>query len=96
VIAGITSTTLSLFCGFMRKEQDIPTFWLFVYWLNPLHYVLEGLNVTQFYNDYTPIKLSDGNIITAEKFIGIFYPTWKYSNVGFDILALCLFIFALR
>jgi len=38
VIGGVLSTVLSLFAGFMIREENFPSFWVFLYWLNPLHY----------------------------------------------------------
>jgi len=46
----------SLFAGVLIRPQFITPFWLFMYWLMPSHYILEGLIVSQFYNDDTPIK----------------------------------------
>merc|ERR1719276_278475 len=55
VIGGLTSTMITLFAGFMIRAQDMPTFWTFMYWLDPLHYAVEGVVVTQFQGDDTPI-----------------------------------------
>jgi hypothetical protein len=84
---------LGLFCGFLIQESRFPRFWLFMYWLNPVHYTLEGLITTQFLGDNTEIKLLDGSTTTAEIYISDYqYKTWKYENVGYDVMALCLFI----
>jgi hypothetical protein len=65
-----------------------------MYWLSPLHYALEGLIVTQFHNDDTPVSLANGVVTTAEEYVNTDFEAWRYSHVGNDILALCLFIFA--
>ncbi len=96
VISGMTSTFLTLFCGFMIPSQNIPTFWLFAYWINPLHYALEGLFFTQFNGDNTKITLYNGYQITAEKFVGIVFEEWSYRHRGGDIAALLIFIIFLR
>jgi len=64
--------------------------------LDPLHYALEGLVVTQFHRDDTPVTLLSGVRTTAEKFIEQYYEKWSYDHWGFDVLALFLFIIALR
>ncbi len=62
-----------------------------MYWLSPLHYALEGLVVTQFHEDNTAVTLADGTVSTAEAYISGDFKEWKYSHVGNDVLALCLF-----
>eukprot|EP01033_Poteriospumella_lacustris_P015615 gene15613-11178_t len=93
ILAGLTNTVLGLFCGFLIGQQNFPSFWLFMYWLDPLHYALEGLIMTQFHQDTTPIRTMDGSIMTAEDYIQhVQFPSWSYDHVGLDVLALCLFI----
>lgn len=83
----------SLFAGFLIAEQNMPTFWLFMYWLNPLHYAFEGLTLTQFNDDTTTISTLTGDITTAEEYIfNVRFTTWSYDHVGYDVLALCLYI----
>ena len=96
VISGMMSTLLTLFCGFMIAPQDIPTFWLFLYWTNPLHYALEGLFMTQFHDDDTAITLISGFKTTAEEFVNSFFSTWSYNHRYGDAVALLIFIVALR
>lgn len=91
------STLISLFAGFLIKPQDFPTFWTFMYWLNPLHYAIEGLTVTQFNRDATVITLTGSeDTMTANTFVQKFFSEWRYSHRGWDVLALCLFIVVLR
>lgn len=90
------STLISLFCGFMISSQDIPDFWLFLYWLNPLHYALEGLFMTQFHKDETVITLYNGVKMTAEEYVNSFYSEWSYSHKFGDLAALLIFIVVLR
>jgi hypothetical protein len=92
----MTSTFLTLFCGFMIPSQSIPTFWLFVYWINPLHYALEGLFMTQFNGDRTPITLYTGYQTTAQEYVGMVFEEWSFKHRGGDIAALLIFIAALR
>eukprot|EP00981_Chlorochromonas_danica_P012222 scaffold4674_cov299-Ochromonas_danica.AAC.1 len=60
VAVGLCNTATSLFCGFLIVEDKFPDFWIFMYWLNPLHYSLEGLYSSQFKDDHTLIKTSNG------------------------------------
>ena len=46
--------------GFAIRPQDIPGGWMFFYWLAPIHYVLEGLVVTQFHGAKTKVKGAPG------------------------------------
>jgi len=93
VLGGLTNTTFSLFCGFLIAEQSIPTFWLCMYWLNPLHYCLEGIITAMFHEDSTSISLMNQMIVSAESYIRDYtYTTWRYSHIGLDILALGIFV----
>ena len=35
------ASVLSLFAGFLISPAKVPDFWLFAYYLNPLHYIVE-------------------------------------------------------
>eukprot|EP00981_Chlorochromonas_danica_P010362 scaffold3153_cov253-Ochromonas_danica.AAC.3 len=91
VFTGLTNTVLGLFCGFLITEEAFPQFWTFMYWLDPLHYGLEGLFVTMFHDDTTKITSSDGTKMTAQYYINHeAFTTWKYGHVGLDVMALLL------
>ena len=63
-----------------------------MYWINPLHYVLEGLIMSQFHGDTTMIRVMDGSQMTAEAFMTQQrFTTWRYDHVGYDVLALGIF-----
>jgi ABC-type multidrug transport system permease subunit len=97
VVVGLIINAFSLFGGFMIKYSDFPDFWVFMYWLNPLHYVMEGLVVTQFYGDHSMVSVIGGSTVeTAQSFVSNFYEDWHYSARGYDVMALCLFIIAFR
>ena len=67
----------------------------FLYFIN-FSYTLEGLNKTQFYKDDTVVITTNGETTTAEAFISEFFLDWHYSNVGYDVMALFIFIVSLR
>lgn len=96
VVGGMSSTCISLFAGYMIREEKFPKFWLFLYWLDPLHYTLEGLIMTQFNNDHTEITTTSGQTMTAETYINNFFSTWSYEHRFGDFSALILFIIVLR
>jgi hypothetical protein len=65
-----------------------------MYWLNPLHYALEGINSAMFHQDTTSITLSNQMVTSAEAFVKDYvYTTWSYGHIGYDVLALFLFSF---
>lgn len=98
VVLGLTS----LFSGVLIRPNEIPTFWVFAYWLMPGHYVLEGLLTTQFNNDDTQIEASVGSDFwdyldcteepcygTAEKWIFVsFGGAFTIEHVKWDIIYL--------
>jgi hypothetical protein len=61
-----------------------------------LSYTLEGLNKTQFYKDDTVVITTTGQTTTAEAYVSEFFLDWHYSNVGYDVMALLIFIVVLR
>lgn len=46
----------SLFSGILLRPNNIPTFWLFMYWVMPGHYIMEGIIMPQYENDDSPIE----------------------------------------
>merc|ERR1712003_331406 len=58
---GLLSSNTGLFCGVLIQPQYIPNFWIFMYWLLPGHYILEGLLTTQYENDNTQIQAQVGS-----------------------------------
>ena len=57
----LLASNTGLFAGVLIQPQNIPKFWIFMYWLLPGHYILEGLMTTQFNNDTSPIAASPGS-----------------------------------
>ena len=97
VAMGMITTLIEVFCGFYIKQQNFPTFWTFMYWLNPLHYCLEGLNMTQFHDDSTNVLLADGTETSAQDYINTLYSSWKYGHVHVrDVTVLIAYILLLR
>jgi ABC-type multidrug transport system permease subunit len=91
------STFISLFCGFLIQPADFASFWLFMYWLDPMHYALEGLVVTQFHLDDSVITITGTEFTTtASSFVQTFYADWKYEHRGYAVMALLLFIVFFR
>jgi len=94
VLGGLFNTLGGLFCGFLIAEQKFPTFWLFMYWLNNFHYALEGLIMSQFKDDTTPIKTLNGEVMTAEDYMtSEQFSTWSYDHIGYDVLGLGVYLF---
>lgn len=48
----------SIFGGILIRPQDIKSFWIWAYWVFPLHYIMEGLLTSQYRGDQTPIVAS--------------------------------------
>ncbi|KAK9715289.1 hypothetical protein RND81_06G154800 [Saponaria officinalis] len=50
----------NLFSGFMIPYHKIPVWWRWYYWLNPVSWSLYGLLTSQYGDDNSLLKLSDG------------------------------------
>jgi hypothetical protein len=102
IFGGLISTSFSLFAGFLIKYETLPSFWKFMYWLNPLHYAMEGIIVTQYHNDQSIITVTGGGegggvvTMTTHDFLILFFPSWSYANRLGDVLALVIIIVALK
>jgi ABC-type multidrug transport system ATPase subunit/ABC-type multidrug transport system permease subunit len=57
----LLASNTGLFAGVLIQPQNIPKFWIFMYWLLPGHYILEGLMTTQFDGDKSPIAANPGS-----------------------------------
>jgi hypothetical protein len=67
------------------------------YWMDPLHYAIEGIVTTQFHGDHSIVSVvGSTEVTTAQTFVAEFYPDWRYESRGYDVMALCLFIIAFR
>lgn len=64
VLNGLTA----LFTGVLIRPDNIPNFYIFLYWLLPGHYCIEGLLMSQFNGDTTFIEASPGSLF------------WNYNN----------------
>ncbi|CBN79954.1 pleiotropic drug resistance transporter [Ectocarpus siliculosus] len=96
-LAGALSSMFSLFAGFLISPAKIPDPWLFAFYLNPLHYVVEGMSTTQYRGDDTPITTALGTSTEAEDFVNDFFGgEYEYKNRWFDVMGLVIFILAVR
>jgi ABC-type multidrug transport system permease subunit len=59
-IGGLFVTLTVLFSGILRPDMN-PTFWIFMYWITPGHYIFEGIIMSQYDGDDTPITASAGS-----------------------------------
>jgi len=49
-----------LFTGTLIAPQSIPQVWIWAYWVFPLHYVVEGLLVSQYYSSQLAVEAIPG------------------------------------
>ncbi|KAK5577507.1 hypothetical protein RB653_002449 [Dictyostelium firmibasis] len=72
-----------LMCGFMKHSNQIPGWWIWLYWISPIHYGFEGLLL----NEHSGLKYhcSDDELMPPS-----FLPTFNASYpVGFEGNQLC-------
>ncbi|KAJ8612589.1 hypothetical protein CTAYLR_009793 [Chrysophaeum taylorii] len=81
------SSLFSLFSGYVIAPNHIPKAWLFMHYISPVHYVLEGMVATQFHDVskevLTGLKYVDGYptpwYVTLQRYMSGHY---KHSNFG--------------
>ncbi|CAM9753538.1 unnamed protein product [Chrysoparadoxa australica] len=92
-LGGVINSLLSLFGGFLISPGLLPTYWLFAYWLCPLHYALEGLITTQFHDNIELVVAPTGGQVPINAFVDDFFGgEWSYSNRHANIGALFVFL----
>lgn len=71
-------TLSSLVAGFSITPDNIPDYWIFTYWMVPIHYSLEGIVVTQFHGADQEIEdlPPEGNPPTVGRYMA---SHWKDS-----------------
>eukprot|EP00301_Raphidiophrys_heterophryoidea_P006157 c12505_g3_i1.p1 GENE.c12505_g3_i1~~c12505_g3_i1.p1 ORF type:complete len:643 (-),score=153.52 c12505_g3_i1:126-2054(-) len=96
VMATLAMNIWAAFSGFMLSPGNIPNYWSFLYWLSPLHYLMEGLVVTQFHDDHKIVDVvtSTGRVsMTTEQYTKAYFGgEFTWSNRGADIVALAAFV----
>ncbi|OQS04057.1 ATP-binding Cassette (ABC) Superfamily [Thraustotheca clavata] len=102
-VAGASASIFSIFSGFFIHYDSIPTAWRFLYWISPLHYVLEGIFSTQFLLNNKTIYVGSASKILSPTPIPVstyvdtlFGGTISYSNRGYDAMALIIWIIVIR
>ena len=98
-VAFLTITVNS--CGFAITPDNIPDYWQFMYWLAPIHYVLEGITVTQFHSaDLHLVDIPGGPTVaryfTSHWSDSHFGGTFCYSHRWQNVAILLFMIFACR
>ncbi|CAM9674100.1 unnamed protein product, partial [Scytosiphon promiscuus] len=94
-LGGALTSVFSIFAGFLISPGKIPEPWLFAYYLNPLHYIVEC--TTQFRDDDTVITTAKGIETTSEEFVDDFFGgEYKYENRWYDVMGMVFFILAVR
>ncbi|CAM9737972.1 unnamed protein product [Ascophyllum nodosum] len=96
-LGGVLTSLYSLFAGFMISPAKITDFWLWGYYLDPLHYTIEVMATTQFRNDDRQVLTATGEVETAEDWVNDFFGgEYKYSNRWYDVMGMVIFILAVR
>ncbi|KAF0720518.1 Aste57867_237 [Aphanomyces stellatus] len=104
VVSGALNSIFSIFSGFFIHRDDIPAAWKLLYWISPLHYMMEGVMVTQFFQNNHNVTLGSAStgalsptpVTVAAHVEGQFGGTISYANRYNDLAALLVWIAILR
>ncbi|XP_024023080.1 ABC transporter G family member 32 [Morus notabilis] len=94
----------NLFSGFMIPHKRIPIWWRWYYWANPVAWSLYGLLASQYGDDNTLVKLSDGiHQVTVKRLLKVvfgcrhdFLGIAGIMVVGFCVFFAMIFAFAIK
>lgn len=111
VIGGVVVSTTAMFSGIMTRPSEIPTFWIFMYWITPGHYIFEGIFMSQYENDSTPIEALPGSpffialgctaaeercVGTAEQWVQTSFADWSIDSIRWNVLYLVILVVMTR
>lgn len=61
ILASVFIGINNFFSGLIVRPQQMTGFWQLTYWINPGHFVYEGLVMSVFYNDNRSVVVSEGS-----------------------------------
>jgi len=61
ILASVFIGMNNFFSGLIVRPQYLTGFWQTTYWITPGHYVYEGLVMSQFWDDETPVRAYNGS-----------------------------------
>jgi len=102
VVGSAITSLFTLFGGFLIPAHKIPDGWIFLHYINPLHYAFEGLVVTQYHGASSAVQILDtstGNVApsTAEQVaLNFFGGEFSWSNRHMDFAILLAFTIFIR
>jgi len=103
LVGSLMTSIFTLFAGFLIPPSLIPTGWKFLYYLNPMHYALEGIAMTQYHGTNSEVSVveisADGEPYvvrsSAEVVVFNFFGgQFEWNNRFWDLGVLLLFIAA--
>ncbi|KAG9406603.1 hypothetical protein AC1031_002921 [Aphanomyces cochlioides] len=104
VVSAALNSVFSIFSGFFIHRPDIPLAWRFLYWISPLHYMMEGVMSIQFLQNPANISLgskSTGPLspqpVAVQEYVAKFFDgSISYDNRFIDLVAILVWIVSLR
>jgi ABC-type multidrug transport system permease subunit len=106
-LGALLLTCTSLFSGVFIRPDQIPRFWIFLYWILPGHWIFEGLFMSQFTGDDTQIEATPGSPFyvgldcenqpspcmgSVQDWVFINFSDWSPSSIRWDVLYLVVVI----
>ncbi|KAK9861402.1 hypothetical protein WJX84_004842, partial [Apatococcus fuscideae] len=91
ILFAFINVIFNLFAGFVIPRPNIPGWWIWAYYINPVAWSIYGLVSSQYGNDTDVItRLSDGTLISVAEYYRQDFG-FKHEMVGYCILILCGF-----
>ncbi|CAK0748752.1 hypothetical protein CVIRNUC_001857 [Coccomyxa viridis] len=104
IISSACYSSWFLLAGFVVPRPRIPGWLIWMHWIDPLNYSVEGLIASQLGNVHDEyLALEDGMLVSCAEYIRIQYGyKWSFIGpaaavlVGFSVLFMCINAFALK
>ncbi|RHZ06263.1 hypothetical protein DYB31_007425 [Aphanomyces astaci] len=94
LLGGGLASLSFIFSGFMIDVETLAVVWRWVYWISPVHYMLEGIVMAQYHDQTAPVVdvLTKTNVAIRDFVEGFFNHTFSPDMIGRNMVLLWVVI----
>ncbi|RHY64858.1 hypothetical protein DYB34_006551 [Aphanomyces astaci] len=94
LLGGGLASLSFIFSGFMIDVETLAVVWRGVYWISPVHYMLEGIVMAQYHDQTAPVVdvLTKTNVAIRDFVEGFFNHTFSPDMIGHNMVLLWVVI----
>ncbi|CAK4124382.1 unnamed protein product [Aphanomyces euteiches] len=98
LLAGGFASLLFVFSGFLIDGKTLSKGWQWMYWISPMHYMLELIIMAQFHGERTLVvdELTRGKVTKEDFVMAFFNQAFSFDNLWRDLALLWLTILVIQ